>query len=266
MTFGDQGLGFVPEQERIRRRRRTGRTTTAWTGAVLVTAVAVGAVLIEDGGDADRHVSAPPVTASATTAAASGLAAVPSVDASLPSDAPSTPPSLLARPVIRPEQAFPSTSVRLEDGSRYARVDLATTIDCARGMSPELAQLIEQGGECVRSTAALFTDAARRSQVTVTVLSFERVQDASRVFMMSSMDPVTYQVVSLDPPPRAGLPTVPPGSAGVFRRTMTVRSVVFANGQWSDGSETGEAELTAQAEGLLQHVNDTVVAYEDGRS
>lgn len=232
------------------------------TGAVLVAAIATGAVLIADGDDGDRPTSAPPTA----TATASGLSAVPSVDASLPSDAPSALPSLLARPVIRPEQAFPSTSVRLKDGSRYARVDLATTTDCARGMSPELAQLIQQGEECRRLSAALFTDRDRRSQVTVTVLSFERVEDASRVFMMSSMDPVTYQVVSLDPPAQAGLPTVPPGSAGVFRRLMTVRSVVFANGQWGDGAETGEAELTAQTEGLLQHVTDTVVAYEEARS
>ncbi|MFJ1805460.1 MULTISPECIES: hypothetical protein [unclassified Streptomyces] len=262
MTFGDQGLGFPSEQEHIRRRRRTRRTVTVGSGAALVAAIAVG-TMIADGDDADRPASAPRGTAATT---ASGLAAVPSVDARLPSDAPGALPSLLARPVIRPEQAFPSTNVRLKNGSRYARVDLATTTDCAGGMSPELAQLIEQGEDCSRLTAALFTDAERRSQVTVTVLSFERVEDASRVFMMSSMDPVTYQVVSLDPPPQAGLPTVPPGSAGVFRRTMTVRSVVFANGQWGDGAETGEAELTAQTEGLLQRVNDTVVAYEDGKS
>ena len=113
-------------------------------------------------------------------------------------------------------------------------------------------------------TAALFTDAERRSQVTVTVLSFRRVEDASRVFAMASMDPVTYQVVSLDPPPEAGLPTVPPGSAGMFRRLMTVRSVVFANGQWADGAETREKALTQQTEGLLEYVNDKVVAHEDG--
>lgn len=268
MTFGDQGFPYGPpdpyaqylaEQERIRRRRRTRRTAVAGTGVVLVAAIAAGAALVGDGGgdgngkrDA-RGVAAPPATG------------VPSVDISLPSDAPSALPSLLARPVIRPEQAFPSTSVRLKDGSRYTRVDLATTTDCARGVSPELAQLIEQGEGCSRLTAALFTDADRRSQVTVTVVSFERVEDAGRVFAMAAMDPVTYQAVSLDPPPEAGLPTVPPGSAGVFRRLMTVRSVVFATGQWGDGAETGEAELTAQTEGLLQEVNDTVVAYEDGK-
>jgi hypothetical protein len=262
MTFGDQGFPYGPpdpyarfmaEQERIRKRRRARRTALTGTGVALGVVIAAGAALIGDGGEADRSVSAPSATGA------------PSVNISLPSDAPSALPSLLARPVIRPEQAFPSTSVRLTDGSRYTRVDLATTTDCTRGTSPELAQLIEQGEACSRLTAALFTDAGRRSQVTVTVLSFERVEDAARVFAMASMAPVRYQVVSLDPPPKAGLPTVPPGSSGVFRRVMTVRSVVFANGQWGDGSETGEAELTAQTEGLLRHVDNTVVAYEDGK-
>ncbi|WP_425245196.1 hypothetical protein [Streptomyces sp. NEAU-NA10] len=278
MTFGDQGFPYGPatpppdpyaqyvaDLERIRRRRRTRRAVAAGTGAVLAAAIAAGAVMMTTGGDdgGEPASAAPPAT---TTAPASPSGpAVPSVDVALPSDAPSALPSLLARPVIRPEQAFPRTVVQLKDGSRYTRVDLATTTDCARGMSPELAELMEQGEECARLTAALFTDADRRSQITVSVLSFARVEDASRVFMMASMDPVTYQVVSLDPPPQAGLPTVPPGSAGVFRRLMTVRSVVFANGQWGDGAETGEAELTAQTEGLLRHVDDTVVAYEDGK-
>ncbi|MBC9726073.1 hypothetical protein H8R17_14530 [Streptomyces sp. TRM68367] len=206
----------------------------------------------------DDPAAAPPA------ATASAKRAVPSVEATLPPDAPTALPSLLARPVIRPEQAFPEKHVRLKDGSRYARVDLASTTDCARGMSPELAELIERGEECARLTAALFTDTERRSQVTVTVLSFRRVEDASRVFAMASMDPVTYQVVSLDPPPEAGMPTVPPGSAGVFRRLMTVRSVVFSNGQWSDGAEAEEALITKQTEDLLRYVNDKVVAYEQG--
>ncbi|MYR41865.1 hypothetical protein GTW67_07480 [Streptomyces sp. SID5910] len=210
------------------------------------------------GGEDDRQAAAPAPTATATAVA------VPSVSVTLPSDAPSSLPSLLARPVVRPEQAFPETAVRLPDGSRYERVDLATTTECARGTSPELAALIDQGKGCLRLTAALFTDTDRRSQVTVTVVSFRRAEDAGSVFGLASMDPVTYQTVSLDPPPEANMPTVPPGSAGVFRRLMTVRSVVFANGQWGDGAETGETELTRQTEGLLQYVNDNVVAYEDG--
>lgn len=273
MTFGDQGMPYgqqpgpygqqpdpyaqwVAEQERIRRRRRTRRAVAAGTGVALVAAIAAGVAMHQGGADDPEAGSPAPAAVSDTP--------VPTVDVALPSDAPTALPSLLARPVIRPEQAFPEKSVRLKDGSRYTRVDLAGTTDCARGMSPELAELIEQGQPCARLTAALFTDADRRSQVTVTVLSFARVEDASRVFMMASMDPVTYQVVSLDPPPEAGLPTVPPGSAGVFRRVMTVRSVVFANGQWGDGAETEEAAITQQTEGLLSYVNDAVVAHEEG--
>lgn len=252
MPYGavDPYAQWVAEQERIRRRRRTRRVVAAGTGVLLVAAITAGAVLYTDGDDRGA-------------AAAASSPAVPSVSVTLPSDAPSSLPSLLSRPVIRPEQAFPAKSVRLADGSRYERVDLATTSDCAEGMAPELAALIEQGQGCERLTAALFTDPDRRSQVTVTVLSFRRVEDASSVFAMASMDPVTYQVVSLDPPPEAGLPTVPPGSAGVFRRLMTVRSVVFANGQWGDGSEQDEAAITEQTEDLLQYVDDNVVAYED---
>ncbi|KPI32025.1 hypothetical protein ACGFZJ_24265 [Streptomyces sp. NPDC048253] len=227
----------------------------------LVAAVAVGTLLIADEDGGDRTTSAPPAT---TTA--SGPAAVPTGEAGLPSGARSALPSLLARPIVRPEQAFPSTSVRLPDGSRYARVDLSTTVDCARGATPALARLLEQGEGCSRSTAALFTDTERRSQVTVTVLSFERVEDASRVFTTASADPVRYRVDPLDPPPQAGLPTVPPGSAGVSRRAMTVRSVVFANGRWGDGTKTGEAELASRTEGLLRRADDTVTAYEEGRN
>ncbi|MDN3020706.1 hypothetical protein [Streptomyces sp. S.PB5] len=262
MTFGDQGTPYgamdpytqwVVEQERIRRRRRNRRAVAAGVGVVLVAAITAGGVMYAGGDEGGTAAASPSSTAPV----------VPSVTASLPSDAPSSLPSLLARPVIRPEQAFPEKSVRLSDGSRYERVDLVSTEDCSEGMAPELAALIAQGQGCERLTAALFTDAERRSQVTVTVLSFKTVQDASTVFGMASMDPVTYQVVSLDPPPSAGLPTVPPGSAGVFRRVMTVRSVVFANGQWGDGSEADEAAITEQTEDLLRYGNDNVVAYED---
>ena len=268
MTIGDQGMSYGPpdpyaqwvaEQERIRRRQRTRLAVGSAVGGVLVAVVAAGAAMYLGGGDGEG--AAP---AASSSPSSSSSAAVPSVVIDSPSGAPSSLPSLLKRPIVRTEQAFPEKNLRLKDGATYERVDMATTADCARGMSPELAALIEQGEECAQLTAALFTDAERRSQVTVTVLSFRRVEDASRVFAMASMDPVTYQVVSLDPPPEAGLPTVPPGSAGMFRRLMTVRSVVFANGQWADGAETREKALTQQTEGLLEYVNDKVVAHEDG--
>ncbi|MDN0194650.1 hypothetical protein [Streptomyces sp. S.PNR 29] len=254
----EQHARWVAEQEHIRRRRRVRLAVGGGVGLVLVAATAAGILMAVGGSGGGSGTAAAPATA-----ATSGSPA-PSVSVGMPSNAPTALPSLLARPVIRPEQAFPEKSVRAADGSRYERVDLATTTDCARGMSPELAELIEQGEKCARLTSALFTDAGRRSQVTVTVLSFRRAEDAGRVFAMASMDPVTYQVVSLDPPPEAGMPTVPPGSPGIFQRLMTVRSVVFANGQWGDGAETEEAALTKQTKNLLAYVNDKVVAYEQG--
>lgn len=254
---------WVAEQERIRRRRRTRFAAASAAGGVLVAAVAAGAMLYTGDGKEDGAAGAATGTTTGGSAPRSGEP-VPSVVIESPSGAPSSLPALLKRPIVTPEQAFPEANIRLADGAAYERVELATTTDCARGMSARLAELIEQGEECAQLTAALFTDSERRSQVTVTVLSFERAEDASRVFMMASMDPVTYQVVSLDPPPEAGLPTVPPGSAGVFRRLMTVRSVVFASGQWDDGADTDEAALTEQTTGLLTYVNEKVVAHEDG--
>ncbi|MET9516625.1 hypothetical protein [Streptomyces sp. NPDC002994] len=253
-----------------RSKRRTWLIAGSAVAVVgVLSAVAVGAVLYVAAQGADslvdtaRTKGAPSSRPAAPTAP---VAPAPSVSAALPSDAPSSLPSLLARPVVRPVQAFPAKTVRLADGTVYHRVDVGTTTECERGMSQELAGLIAQGSGCLQLTSALFTDAERRSQVTVGVLSFKRAEDAASVFGMVSMDPVTYQVVSLDPPPEAGLPTVPPGSPGVFRRLMTVRSVVFSNAQWADGSQTREAELTGQATQLLTYVNKNVVAHEDGKA
>ncbi|MBT2400049.1 hypothetical protein [Streptomyces sp. ISL-100] len=272
MTSGDHGpYGSYrppfpppppPPPPAPRSKRRTWLIAGSAVAVVgVLSSVAVGAVLyVAQGAGSLVDTARTKGTPSSRPAAP-----VPSVSAALPSDAPAALPSLLARPVVRPAQAFPVKTVRLADGTVYHRVDVGTTTECERGMSQELAGLIAQGGGCLQLTSALFTDAERRSQVTVGVLSLKRAEDAASVFGMVSMDPVTYQVVSLDPPPGAGLPTVPPGSAGVFRRLMTVRSVVFANGQWADGSQTREAELTEQATRLLTYVNKNVVAHEQGK-
>ncbi|MBT2524830.1 hypothetical protein J7E91_05115 [Streptomyces sp. ISL-99] len=266
MTLGDHGpYGSYPPPFPPPPPPPVRRTWLIAGGAVaalaVVSAVAVGAVLyVGKAGTADTP------SASSSFSSSPSAAPVPSVSAVLPSDAPAALPSLLARPVVRPTQAFPEKTVRLADGAVYHRVDVGTTTECERGMSQELAAITAQGGGCLQLTSALFTDAERRSQVTVGVLSLKRAEDAASVFGMVSMDPVTYQVVSLDPPPEAGLPTVPPGSAGVFRRLMTVRSVVFSNAQWADGSETREAELTEQATELLTYVNGNITAHEQGKA
>ncbi|MBT2489384.1 hypothetical protein J7E96_12800, partial [Streptomyces sp. ISL-96] len=253
-----------------RSKRRTWLIAGSAVAVVgVVSAVAVGAVLYVAAQGAGSLVDSARTKDAPSSRTAAPAVPVPSVSAALPPDAPAalpSLPSLLARPVVRPTQAFPAKTVRLADGTVYRRIDVGTTTECERGMSQELAGLIAQGSGCLQLTSALFTDAERRSQVTVGVLSLKRAEDAASVFAMVSMDPVTYQVVSLDPPPEAGLPTVPPGSPGVFRRLMTVRSVVFSNAQWADGSETREAELTEQATQLLTYVNKNVVAHEDGKA
>jgi len=209
MTSGDQGIDPYVRM-----------AVAGVTGAVLLATVAAGTAVCAGGDDGSA----------APTPALSPLDTRPAI-----------------RPAIRPERAFPETGVRLGSGTRYERVDLATTPDCAQGMSAEPAARIERGEGCLRLTTALFTDVERRSRVTVTVLSFRRAEDASTVFA-------------------AGMPTVPPGSVGVFRRLMTVRSVVFAHGRWSDGAETAEAPLARQTEELLRYAGGNVTAYEEGAS
>ncbi|MEV5727781.1 hypothetical protein AB0N50_18515 [Streptomyces pharetrae] len=255
MTFGDQGIDpcarRVVERAGPRGRRRARPGTARVTGAVLLAAVAAGTVTHTGGDDGVTTAPAP-----ATTATTADAPPGPGVTAPHPSP--------LAHSAIRPEQVFPETGVHLESGSRYERVDLATTPDCARGMPSQPAALVQRGEGCLRLTAALFTDVERRSQVTVTVLSFRRAEDASVVFERACVAPVAHPDLSLDPPPGAGMPTVPPGSAGVFRRLLTDRSVVFAHGRWGDGARTEKAALTRRTEELLRYAGDRVAAHEEG--
>jgi hypothetical protein len=244
-----------------------GRVRRRWVG--LVAAVLVAAVVALFALDPNAvlgwirgEASAP----SSSGAAPSPSTLVPSVSATLPSDAPSSLPSLLARPVITSKKAFPDAVAHATAKDAYQKVDVATTGDCGRGMSQELATIIEQGKGCLQLMSALYIDPADRAQITVTVLSFRRAEDAGAVFAMASQDPAAYQVVSLDPPAASGHPTVPPGSPGVFDRLMTVRSVVFANGQWTDGRNEDVSELTRRNGDLLRYVVGNVVAYEDPRS
>ncbi|WP_368656238.1 hypothetical protein, partial [Streptomyces viridosporus] len=258
---------------------RGPRSTAGGAAAVaLLGAIAVGTVLYTNGDGGGERTAPPPVSPfpspfpSASTAAKSA----PSGAASLPAGAPDALPSPLARPAVRPEQAFPEKNVRLKDGSRYQRVGLATTTDCAEGLSAESAALVDRGEGCARLTSALFTDVERRSRTTVTVASFRRAEDASAVFARVSTDPVAHRVVPLVPQTEAGLPAVPPGSggpagprgstesAGLFAQLMTVRSVVFAHGQGADGAEPEEVALARRTQGLLRYVHDHVMAYEQG--
>lgn len=167
-----------------------------------------------------------------------------------------------ARPVVNGQKAFPDATVRLANGAVYRRVDTTTASDCGHGVSRELAAVIKQGKGCLRLSAALYTDADRQSQVTVSVLSFVRAEDAAMVFGSASTDPVTYSVVSLDPSAGSGLPKVRNGAVGVFNRLMTARTVVFSNARWSTGRATDGAVLTKEDTDLLTYVNAKVTAFE----
>ncbi|MGK5499660.1 hypothetical protein [Streptomyces sp. URMC 125] len=243
-------------------------TVAAAAASVLVAAGAVvwGMGSQDSGGAPERNTAAATVSPAGGQPSGAPGAGVPSVGAVLPSEAPTALASLLKRPIITGDRAFPDETVELPSGAVYHRLDVLTTTDCSRATSPELAALMEQGEGCARLSAAFYTDTDRDVYVTVTVASFERAEDAGTVMGMAAVDPVTYQVVSLAPPPGSDLPEVPAGSPGVFDRLMTVRSVVFANAQWSDGRETGESDLTRANVDLLKYVNGRVVAYEQGRA
>ncbi|MDX6332131.1 MAG: hypothetical protein QOI83_4514 [Streptomycetaceae bacterium] len=168
-----------------------------------------------------------------------------------------------ARPVINGQKAFPDATVRLANGAVYRRVDSTTASDCGHGVSRELAAVIKQGKGCLRLSAALYTDADRHSQVTVSVLSFVRAEDAAMVFGSASTDPVTFSVVPLDPSAGSGLPKVHNDAVGVFNRLMTARTVVFSNAQWSTGKATDGAVLTKEDTDLLTYVDAKVTAFEE---
>ncbi|MBQ0830051.1 hypothetical protein [Streptomyces tagetis] len=229
-----------------RRRRRTRVVLAVTAGGVLAAAVAVDAPPPSGpGGD-------PPPAASRTTAGTS----TPSV--ALPGTADGRPPL----PAVRPERAFPATAVRLPDGSRYKRLDLVTTADCSHPMGPGALAGRDEG--CRRLTAALFTDAERRSRVTVTVVSFRRAEDASALCAALTGSAAGRRAVPLDPPPGSGLPPAPPGAPAVRRHLPAARSVVLADGRWADGGTAGAEALTRQTEGLARYARDNVVAYEGG--
>ncbi|WP_051821131.1 hypothetical protein [Streptomyces sp. NRRL F-5065] len=231
-----------------RRRRRTRVLLAAAAGGVLVAAVAV------DTPPPSAPGGEPPPAAARTTAGTSA----PSVPAGLPGTVDGRPP----RPAVRPERAFPATAVRLPDGSRYKRLDLVTTADCAHPLGP--GALAGRAENCRRLTAALFTDAERRSRVTVTVVSFGRAEDASALRAVLAGASAGDRGNPLDPPPGSGLPAAPAGAPSVRRDLPAVRSVVLADGRWADGSPADARALTRQTEGLARYVRDNVVSYEEG--
>jgi len=257
---------------RAHRTARRRRRLLIPLGTALALAAVVGAYWLTARTDPSRPpAAAPPPAATSPGASATGSAspsAAPgggvSARGTLPSNAPSILPSLLAKPIIDPTRAFPDDLVVGASGARYKRLALQSTTDCSLAVSAEFAALFRQpGNACARATGALFTDERQASRVTVMVLSFRQAEGMGVAFGMASLDPVTYQTISIDPPEGSPVPPAEQGGGGVFKRLAVVRSVVFVNGQWADAKSLDEAGLTTQVDDLLAYVNGNVTAYED---
>lgn len=216
--------------------RRTRRAALA--GALVGAALAVGALLHDPG--TSRAVATPP-------------AASPAPSGSPPSSPYST---AFGPPAIRPEQAFPGRAVLLADGSRYRRLELVTTTDCAAHAPSDAARELWRAHGCERVTSALFTDAEERVRITVSVLTFRWAQDADAVAERLLADPGAHR------------PAPPLGLAGpTVRHATAVRSVIVAQGRRIGGSGVqeggGEAESVRRTEDLLRDTRARVLAYEN---
>ncbi|MCF2529476.1 hypothetical protein [Yinghuangia soli] len=263
-------------------RARLGLIVGGLSLAIVIATLAFAVERNLGGSDDPKAAPSPTPTPTAPPSAAptaTGNIRIP--QASAPSGAvrptattPATPPSGLttSRPPgvdkaaaaapITPRQAFRDEKVVVPSGGIYERVLMYTPADCREMMSRELAAVIEQGRGCAQLTGALYTDAARGLQITVSVLSMKDVNDAAAAFGLAVLDPVRYQIAALDPRPGAGVAAPPDGSPGAFARIMTVRSVVFASAQWSDGRNEASEKLTVPMTELLAYVNARVASYE----
>lgn len=167
-------------------------------------------------------------------------------------------------------RAFPDRLVRLGSGAEYRRVTTATTDDCRGAVTPELGALMARGDGCAQVTSALYTDAERATQITVSVLTFRRAEDVAAVLAKTSTDPVDHQVLPLDPPAGSGLTRLTPRTPGVFQGGNAGRSVVLATGMPSDGRLKDPEELGRLGGELLDYVQRKVNAYQgsggDGRT
>ncbi|MDI2132834.1 hypothetical protein [Yinghuangia seranimata] len=258
---------------------------------VLIAAAAVGTLLLGVGVYALAHVStsgasddgAKAAAASASTTAAPATTGAPAAAAPAGGTAKPTAPASPKIVVTVPEHsrppgvdkaekaapisaatAFPDKKVTLPSGEVFQLVDVTTVPDCRGMMSPELADVVDQGHGCAQLLMGLFTDPTHSKQITVSVLSMRKADDAIMLFGMMSMDPFTYQLGAIDPPPGSGIPAPPRTAPGDFARVVSVRSLVASAWMWTDGRNTGEEELGKNGRDLLGVVSAKVDAYEEG--
>ncbi|MFH8366123.1 hypothetical protein [Streptomyces sp. NPDC018031] len=180
-----------------------------------------------------------------------------------PGDEPTGPASPAGSSPVTSDRAFPDRTVRLRSGTEHRRLTTATTDDCRRAVSPNLAALIAEGKGCLQVTSALYTD-RDRAQFTVSVLTFRRADDLAAVLAKASTDPVGHQVLPLAPPTGSGLARLTAETPGVFQGGTTARSVVIATGRPSDGRAGDTESLSRDGGELLAYVRENVAAHERG--
>ncbi|MER5480640.1 hypothetical protein ABT026_27250 [Streptomyces sp. NPDC002734] len=265
---------WVAEQRRVRageRGRRLRRGTGV--GAVVVAGAAVLGVALwpAEGDDAEAVPPGPAHSRSASAAPAPHSAppdpnrtvAVPPLHVATPDETPPALAEALRRPLVDMEHSFPEKLVRTEHAT-YRRVDwqvydAGTPLQRSVLMTPELSAVVAQGGPCDHQSDALYIDTAGRTQIQVSVLTFERPEDAVRVREAAAADPLTYWAL---PMPSGRMLDVPDPREGAHEQVTTVRSVILAKGQWTDGSRA-DAALAARTRAVLAHVEDAVTAFED---
>ncbi|WTW99265.1 hypothetical protein OG216_40615 [Streptomycetaceae bacterium NBC_01309] len=260
----------------LRRRRTTYVLVAAAVATVLLLLLAVYGLTRGIGDSEDESPPAVQIVASVSASRSgaqspqAGNTPAPTAASSqiaLPSGATtSRPPGIEkaeAAPPISPDRAFPAQRITLPSGAVYDRIDVYTPADCREMTSGPMADVIQQGRGCAQLTVALYSDPARKTQITVAVMSMNHASEAATVFAMASTDPIRFQVGALDPPAGSDVPLPPRASPGDFARIMTVRSVVFSIALWTDGRDVVSEEITGPAAELLKYVNDIVAAEEE---
>lgn len=265
---------WLAEQRRVRAQERGRRLRRgAGVGAVVVAGAAVLGVVLwpaeDDGSEATPP--APSVSRSGSAVPAPRSAppdpnrtvAVPPLHVATPGETPPALAEALRRPHVDMERAFPDTSVQT-DRATYRRVDrqlygAGTPLERSVLMTPELSAVVAQGGPCDHQSDAVYTDTAGKVQIQLSVMTFKHPEDAVRVREAAATDPLAYWTL---PMPSGRLVDVPDPRAGSHAQVTTVRSVILAKGQWTDGSRA-DAALAARTRAVLEHVEDAVMAFED---
>ncbi|MEU3552752.1 hypothetical protein [Streptomyces fragilis] len=265
---------WLAERRRVRAQERGRRLRRGvGIGAVVVAgAVVLGVALWPaEGGDSKAAPPGPAHSRSGSAAPAPHSAppdpnrtvTVPPLHVATPAETPPALTEALRRPHVDMQHSYPNELVRTEHAT-YRRVDqqnygARTPLERSVLMTPELSAVVAQGGPCDLQSDALYIDTAGTAQIQVSVITFERPEDAVRVREAAATDPLTYWAL---PIPSGRMTDVRDPRASAHAQVTTVRSVILAKGQWTDG-QRADAALATRTEALLTHVEDAVMGFED---